>query len=239
MKFSSQCALAGAVFIVIQACATPVDISDDVVQVDPSDFGDGGLPIGQGGSAGSGGGGVSGNPSTAGAPGLSIGGRSGVGGSGTVSAGGSAAGGAAGAAAAGSSGAGGAGGAGGAAGAGTGGGAGSGSAAVFDAESCDFDDPAGCTDLTCQAVCPTNDGNSCLDRCVAVIACVSGNAECDITAQDLMCAVRNAGMPNTCTTAAEPAGGATPTAPAPGQVPQPSFVAQEFIRCICSVPRPL
>ncbi|HTV26016.1 MAG TPA: hypothetical protein VMG12_45270, partial [Polyangiaceae bacterium] len=120
---------------------------------------------------------------------------------------------------------------------------GTGSAAVFDPSSCDFGDTTGCDTLTCQARCPTNDGNSCLNRCVAVVECVTDNvadnptAPC-VTEDDPLCGGRDAGQPRECTTTVEPAGGPNPNAPTGTQAPQPSFVARQFVECICSAPRP-
>ena len=42
-----------------------------------------------------------------------------------------------------------------------------------------------------------------------------------------------ASLPNTCTTLADSAGGANTT-----QTTQPSFVARQFVECVCSSPRP-
>ena len=118
--------------------------------------------------------------------------------------------------------------------AGTGGGAGE---PVFDVNACDFDVLTGCEDLTCEQVCPTNDGGSCRTRCEAVITCLETNTDC-ITEEDPLCGARVQGQPKACTTAVEPAGGATPAPPQNGGNPQPSFVALEFVECICSTPRP-
>jgi hypothetical protein len=263
MNIVLKSALVGAALIVAHACATPVEIVDDVLPSDPSDFGDGGLPLaGTGGGAGAAQGGTGGSGVPAGGTGTGIGGASagtgmqasagsgglpvGTGGTGAGLGGATAQGGAGGApggaggAAAGTGGA--AAGTGGAA-AGTGGAAGTGPTSTFDATQCDFEDPAGCEALTCQAVCPTNDGGSCLTRCNTVITCVSGEeatnpgASC-ITEADPLCGARVQGQAKACTTAVEPAGGANPAAPTGTGNPQPSFVARRFVECICSVPRP-
>jgi hypothetical protein len=116
------------------------------------------------------------------------------------------------------------------------------SLAVFDPAVCDFENLQGCEALTCEAVCPTNDGGSCSVRCASVIECVASEVEdgsCVPSEQDLTCGVRSAfGTPNVCTQVVENAGGPNSPPPAPGQRPQPSFVAQELVRCSCSTPRP-
>ena len=266
MNIVVKSALASAALAFAYACANPIEIEEDVQVVNPSAFGDAGPlggagdDVGQGGAspggaaagvggavpggsgAGGGGAGITGMP-----VGLSGGGGL-PGGAGTGGTGGSVAGtggtsvGAGGTAA----GAGGAGGTGGAA-AGTGGAAagtgGSGTAAEFDPSSCDFTDTTGCDTLDCQASCPTNDGNSCLNRCLAVVQCVSDNvadnpnAPC-VSADDPLCGARDAGQARACTTVVEPAGGPNPNPPSGTQAPQPSFVARQFVECICSVPRP-
>lgn len=113
---------------------------------------------------------------------------------------------------------------------------------VFDPAACDFDDLQGCEALACESVCPTNDGGSCSVRCSAVIECVSAQVQdggCLPTEDDPMCGVRGPfGIPNVCTQVVEAAGGPNVLPPAPGQVPQPSFVARELVRCLCSTPRP-
>jgi hypothetical protein len=250
MNIVVKSALASAALAFGYACATPVEI-DDVQVVDPGAFGDAGLLGGAGGgmgqsgasqggtgagvggaasgSGGAGGAGIGGMPvGLSGSGGLPV---AGAGGSGVGGAGSGGSGGAAGAAA----------GAGGAAGtAGTGG---TGSSAVFDAASCDFADTTGCDTLTCQARCPTNDGGSCSNRCVAVVDCVSEDvasnpdAPC-LTEDDPLCGGRDGGQPRACTTVVEPAGGPNPSAPTGTQAPQPSFVARGFVECICSLPRP-
>lgn len=114
-------------------------------------------------------------------------------------------------------------------------------APVFDAASCDFADLTGCEALTCEAACPTTDGGSCLTRCSNVIDCVSTTFEdgfCVPTEDDLMCGVRFQAQADFCTSVVEPAGGNNPPTPAPGQTPQPAFVARELVRCLCSTPRP-
>jgi hypothetical protein len=256
MNILVKSALAGAAlaFAFASACATPIEIGDDVQVVNPNLLGDagplggagaagqdgtprGGTGAGAGGAtpaaAGMGGGGLSGMPvGSSGAGGLPVAGASGGGAGG---AGGTAGGsGGAGGTAAGAGGAGG--------GAGSAGTGGTGSAAVFDASSCDFEDITGCDTLTCQAACPTNDGNSCLNRCVAVIECVTENvetaAEPCVTADDPLCGARDAGQARACTNVVEPAGGPDPNPPTGTQAPQPSFVARSFVECICSVPRP-
>ena len=56
MKILSQCALAGVLFSVALACATPVELPDDLRVVNPNALGDSGVPGGgSGGSAGNGG----------------------------------------------------------------------------------------------------------------------------------------------------------------------------------------
>jgi hypothetical protein len=105
-----------------------------------------------------------------------------------------------------------------------------------------LDDLQGCEALTCESLCPTNDGGSCFVRCAAVIQCVTLGLEdgsCLPTAEDPMCGVRGPmGQPNVCTQVVDAAGGANVSPPGPGQVPQPSFVARELVRCACSTPRP-
>jgi hypothetical protein len=259
MNIVVKSALASAALAFGYACATPVEI-DDVQEVDPDAFGDAGLLGGAGGGAGQSGAsqggtgaGLGGTASgSGGAGGAGIGGMpvglsgsgglpvAGAGGSGVGGASGGGSGGAAGSAA----GAGGAAGTAGTAGtAGAAGTAGSGSSAVFDPASCDFDDTTGCDTLTCQARCPTNDGGSCSNRCVAVVDCVSEDvasnpdAPC-LTEDDPLCGGRDGGQPRACTTVVEPAGGPNPSAPTGTQAPQPSFVARSFVECICSLPRP-
>jgi hypothetical protein len=254
MNIVVKSALASAALAFAYACATPVEI-DDVQEVDPDAFGDAGLLGGAGGggagqsgaSQGGTGAGLGGTASgSGGAGGAGIGGMpvglSGSGGLPVAGAGGSGVGGASGGGSGGAAGS--AAGAGGAAGtAGTAGTAGSGSSAVFDPASCDFDDTTGCDTLTCQARCPTNDGGSCSNRCVAVVDCVSEDvasnpdAPC-LTEDDPLCGGRDGGQPRACTTVVEPAGGPNPSAPTGTQAPQPSFVARGFVECICSLPRP-
>jgi hypothetical protein len=250
MKIVSRLALLGALLSAVQACATPVELKGcpaalpaadcDVLLASSGDFADAGL----GGAAGNGAGGGSPGPSGGGAGGgspvVGQGGTSNLGGGGTSSGlGGASQGGSSGLGGAGLGGAagGGLGGAGGGAGTGAGGTGGASSAGPFNPNACDFDDPVGCEDVTCAALCPTNDGNSCLNRCLGVIECVSAD-ECVRTEADPLCAVRpQGGGLNTCTELVEQAGGANPPTPNPGQPPQPSFVAREFVRCICSDPR--
>jgi hypothetical protein len=214
----------------------------------------GGTGAGNGGSApgtgGAGGANLAGMPvGLAGAGGLPVAGAggSGAGGAGTGSAGAGAGGAVTGGVggAAGASG-GSAGAAAGAAGttatAGTGAGA---TSAVFDPASCDFGDTTGCDELGCQEGCPTNDGGDCARRCTSVIGCVSGQIENNpdapcVTEADPLCGARLApnGNEKACTSVVEPAGGFDPPPPTGNGNPQPSFVAREFVECICSVPRP-
>lgn len=259
MNIVVKSALASAALAFAYACATPIEIEDDVQTVNPNAFGDAGVFAGAGGGAGqsgasqggtgaglggtaSGTGGVGG----AGVAGMPVG-SSGSSGLPSAGAGGSGAGGVGGTAGGSGGAAGTAAGAGGAAGtagsAGAAGSGGTGSSAVFDPGSCDFVNTAGCETLTCQARCPTNDGNSCLNRCVAVIECVSDDvasnpdAPC-VTEADPLCGARDGGQPRACTTVVEPAGGPNPNPPSGTQAPQPSFVARAFTECICSLPRP-
>jgi hypothetical protein len=251
MNIVRQCALVGASLIVAYACANPVSIDEDVFVASPGDFGDAGLlpsvggttGVGTGGS-GSGVGGTSaatgGTSSSTGGTGAGVGGNgNGVGGTGaSVGGTGSGTGGTGAATGGTASGTGGTGvGTGGTAqggtGAGTGGtGAGTGgtgSQAAFDPESCNFTDPTGCEDLACDQVCPdpNSDGNSCLGRCTPVITCVTDNAAC-VTEADPLCGGRNQGQPKECTTVVEPAGGFNST-----NSNQPSFVARQFVDCMC------
>jgi hypothetical protein len=256
MNIVVKSALAGAVVVVAHACATPVEIADDVLPVDPSTFGDGGLPpagAGGGGGGGASGTAQSGTGAATGGSGVAAGGTAGGVGAGV---GGASAGSGMQAAAGASTlpvgtggtatGVGGAtaqGGVGGAAGspatAGTGGTpaaagtTGTGETGVFDAASCDFDDLTGCEDLACLAACPTNDGGSCSTRCQTLITCVTTDPECTITEADPLCATRIGGAAAACTAEADSAGGATTT-----QTTAPSFVARRLVECICSVPRP-
>lgn len=120
---------------------------------------------------------------------------------------------------------------------------GAGAVSVFDPGACDFTDTTGCEALACEASCPTNDGNSCVSRCLPVVECVSddvasnGAATC-VTEGDPLCGARTNGTPNVCTNVVEPAGGPNPAAPTGNGAPQPSFVARQFIECMCSSPRP-
>jgi hypothetical protein len=257
MNIVVKSALVGAALVVGYACATPVEIVDDVLPSDPSDFGDGGLALaGTGGGAGEAQGGTGGSGVPAGGTGTGIGGASagtgmqasagsgglpvGTGGTGAGLGGATAQGGAGGAAAGGTGGAaagtgGAAAGTGGAA-AGTGGAAGTvgtGPTGTFDPAACDFADVTGCETLTCLAACSTTDGGSCRTRCEALITCVSTDADCVISEADPLCAARNVGAANACTNQADSAGGADTTT-----TTQPAFVARRFVECICSVPRP-
>jgi hypothetical protein len=260
MNIVVKSALVSAALALSYACATPVEI-DDVQVVDPNVFGDGGLLGGAGGGTGQGGAsqggtgagvagstsGAGGSPSgiagtpvgMSGAGGLPVGGAgtgggsTGVGGA-SVGAGGGAAGAAAGA-----------GGTPGSAGsAGTAGTGGTGSSAVFTPSSCDFDDTEGCDDLTCQNACLPGDGNDCINRCTPIVTCVSNNVAANpaapcVTEADPTCGARsNSGTSNVCTNAVDQGGGPNPAAPAAGARPAPSFVARQFIECICSLPRP-
>ncbi len=238
-------ALAGVALVMAYACANPVDIRGDVLPVDPSAFGDGGVLLGgAAGSAGVGG-------AAQGGTGAGIGGTS-AGTGGTVNAGSGGAGmqaglsgaggapiGAGGTVSDGTGGtapAGGTAGVGGASGGGTGGGAGTGgtgTTGAFDPGACDFEDLAGCEDLSCEAACSTTDGGSCRTRCEALLTCVSTDPECAITEADPLCAARNGGTPNACTQEADSAGGAATT-----QETQPAFVARQLVECICTTPRP-
>jgi hypothetical protein len=255
MNIIVKSALAGAALVVAYACATPVEIAGDVLPSDPSDFGDGGLPLaGTGGGAGAAQGGTGGSGVPAGGTGSGISGASGgtgmqasagsvglpvgTGGTGAGLGGATAQGGAGGAAAGAGGSAAGVGGSvagtGGAAGtAGTGGTVGTGATGTFDPAACDFADVTGCETLTCLAACSTTDGGSCRTRCEALITCVSTDADCVISEADPLCAARNVGAANACTNQADSAGGADTTT-----TTQPAFVARRFVECICSVPRP-
>jgi hypothetical protein len=249
MNIVVKSALAGAVVVIAYACATPVEIVDDVLRVDPSTFGDGGLPLagagGAGGASGTSqggtGAGTGGSGVAAGGTGGGVGGASagsgmqasagagtlpvGTGGTATGVGGATAQGGAAGGAP-GTPATAGTGGTPAAAGTGATGG-------VFDAASCDFDELTGCEDLACLAACPTNDGGSCSTRCQTLITCVATDPACAISEADPLCAARVGGTPAACTQEADAAGGATTT-----QTTAPAFVARQFVECICSVPRP-
>src|SRR5690606_33775951 len=99
-------------------------------------------------------------------------------------------------------------------------------------------------DLTCQAACSTNDGGDCSRRCTAVVACASGevpddpNLPCVPSEDDPLCGGRDQGLLRACTNTVESAGGFDPAPPTGAGNPQPSFVARQFVECICSVPRP-
>jgi hypothetical protein len=251
MNIVCKCALVGASLIAAYACANPVDITNDVLLANPNDFGDGGILPGTGGTTGVGGtastagtgagvGGTNastgGTASGVGGTGAGVGGTgAGVGGTGSGTGGTGAGVGGTGAGTGGTgtggTGTGGTGAGTGGTGAGTGGTGGT-STAVFDVDSCSFTNTAGCDDLACAQVCPTNDGNSCLNRCNAVITCVTDNSDC-IAEDDPLCGARVQGQPKDCTTVVEPAGGANPS-----DTNQPSFVARQFVECLCSVPRP-
>ena len=243
MNIVTKCVLAltGASLVVAYACANPVEIIDDVIRVDPDTFGDGGVvggASGLGGSAGAveqgGSGGTAGTTGgTAGTGGTSTGGG-GTGGTGAGTGGtGAGTGGTAGTGA-GTGGAAGTGGVAGSAGsAGSAGTAGTGNTAVFDADSCDFVDTAGCEALACATACPANMGNYCEDACTALITCVSTDAGCTITEADPLCAARVNNQDNVCTAEANTAGGAAQTQPT-----SPAFIARSLVNCLCSVPRP-
>jgi hypothetical protein len=252
MNILVKSALAGVVLVIAYACANPVEIEGDVLKVDPSAFGDAGVtPAAAGGPSGAAqsgtGAGIAGSGLSAGSTGVGGAGtgssmqaaaqtgalpvgtggtRTGVGGATAQGGTGSVPGGAGGVpAAAGTGGT--------PAAAGTGGTGAQGTGpAVFDPASCDFDDTSGCEDLTCLAACSTTDGGYCRTSCQTLVTCVTTDPACTITAADPLCAVRAGGTPTACTSEAESGGGANPT-----QATQPAFVAREFIRCICSVPR--
>ena len=259
MNIVVKSALAGAALVVAYACANPVDIEGDVLRVDPSAFGDAGVLLGgAAGSAGVGGAaqggtgpGTGGTSSSTGGTGSALGGTGGTGmqaglsgaGGVPIGAGGTLGAGTGGTAPAGGTGGAAAGAGGGAGTGGTGGTGGTDATGTFDSGSCDFEDLAGCEDLTCETVCPTNDGGSCLNRCVAVIDCVAADvaanpAEPCVTEADPLCGVRAGGQPNTCTNVVEPAGGPNPAAPTGTGNPQPSFVARQLVECVCTTPRP-
>lgn len=106
---------------------------------------------------------------------------------------------------------------------------------VFDPAACDFGDLTGCESTTCAAACRANAGSFCLETCTAIIDCVSEAHElgiCELTEEDPLCAARNAGSQNVCTTEVERGGGAIP------QPELPSFVARQLVHCLCSTPRP-
>jgi hypothetical protein len=232
MKIVSQCALAGVLFSVAQACAVAVDISDDIQQVNPSSLGDSGVPSGGQGAGGSAGDNATGRGGSgqSGVGGTGLSGSSGAGGQlggagGTIGGGG----------AAGASGAGGAaGGAGGAAGTtGTAGTGGTGSSSVFDPEACDFDSIAGCEAFACVTACPAGQGEYCVDTCNAIVTCVAAVDPVCATEQDPICGARDSGgAVSECTTEADSGGGATTT-----DANQPAFKARRFVQCLCSVPR--
>jgi hypothetical protein len=231
MKILSQCALAGVLFSVASACATPVELPDDLQQVDPNALRDGGVPGGgSGGSAGNGAIGQGGSGQS-GFGGTASGGRGGAGGQPGGVGGTTGGGGAAGASGAGGSLAGGAGGAAGAAGtAGTGG---TGSASVFDPEACDFENVAGCEAFACAQACPPNMGTYCTNTCTALVTCVSGTTPVCASEQDPVCGTQSGGVDSECTFEANQGGGAATT-----DVNSPTFKARALIDCLCSVPRP-
>jgi hypothetical protein len=183
------------------------------------------LPVAGAGAAGAGGpGGGAGGAAAGGAGGAASGGVGGV----------AAAGGGSASAAAGAAGT-----------AGTAGTGGTGTTSEFDPASCDFDDTTGCDSLDCQAACPTTDGGDCARRCTAVVDCVADEVASNldppcVTEADPLCGARLPpnGTEKACTTVVEPAGGANPAPPNGNGAPQPSFVARQFVECICSVPRP-
>ena len=248
MNIVTKYALAGASLVAVYAyaCATPLDIDEDVIIVDPSIFGDGGVPLaGASGLGGAGGGGAAGDTSQAGTGG---GGNAGTGGSAGSNAG---TGGSAGAAggAAGSAGTGGSGGAAGsgagaggapqagaggqAGGAGTAGSAGTagtgGTTGEFNAANCEFTDPTGCEDLDCESACPAGGGAYCPDTCNALLTCVTTDPDCTVSEADPLCAERDGGTPNTCTAQADSGGGAGSTQPT-----SPAFIAREYVNCMCT-----
>lgn len=174
------------------------------------------------GAAGAGGSAAAGGAAGSGAAGSGAAG-SGAAGSGAA---GTSSGGAAGAGAGGAAGSGAAGsGAAGSGSAGTGSG-GTGSQSIFNPASCDFDDLTGCEDLGCN--CPEE---RCGTRCTNIVTCLSDNITC-ITEADPLCAIRNNGTPNTCTTVVETGGGVN------ADNNQPSGIVRELVNCVCSDPRP-
>jgi hypothetical protein len=233
MKILSQCALVSALFI--PACATPLEIKDDVLPVDPSSFGDAGPSgAGNGGSSRGGGAGLAGRAGVAqggtgaglagtgsGQAGAGVGGQTagGFGGTG-AGAGGTTAGNGAGGAAAG-------------AGAGGAGAGGTGAQGTFTPSSCSFDNQTGCEAFGCQN-CPANSGSYCADNCPPIIQCVLvDNLGCS-TAQDPLCGARTGNTGNACLAFVESFGG--DSNPPPGS---PAFVARELVNCVCTVPRPI
>lgn len=232
MKILSQCALAGVLFSVAQACATPVEISDDIQEVNPDSLGDSGVPgggqgsggsagndgLGQGGSGqgGASGGGSSGSSGAAGQPGGAGGTLGGGGAAGAPGGAGGAPGGAGGAAGA----------------AGTAGTGGTTATSVFDPAECDFESITGCETFACVNACPAGQGTYCTTACNAIVTCVSETEPLCATEQDPICGARNGGAESECTPEADSAGGATTT-----DANQPAFKARRFIQCLCSVPR--
>lgn len=246
MNIVTKYALAGASLVAVYAyaCATPLDIDEDVIIVDPSVFGDGGVPLaGASGLAGQGGGGAGGDTSQGGTGGAGNAGTGGSAGSSSAGTGGSggAAGGAAGTggsgggagAGAGAGGAPQAGAGGQAGGAGTAGSAGTagtgGGTGEFNAANCNFTDPTGCEDLDCATACPAGGGNYCPDTCNLLLTCVTTDPECEVSEADPLCAERDGGTPNTCTAEADSGGGAGSTQPT-----SPAFIAREYVNCMCT-----
>jgi hypothetical protein len=87
-------------------------------------------------------------------------------------------------------------------------------------------DSGRCDDSSCASACPTNDGNYCRDSCQAVIDCVTANPQCQ-TLSDPVCALRNIGRPNECTSVWENATG--------DAMNSPGKVALAYITCVCEL----
>jgi hypothetical protein len=248
MRTLSLLSAMASVAVLPYACATPVEIADDVQIVDSFDGGvvAGASSAGSAGSAGTPGG--SGASGAAGGSGSANAGSANNGGSanggsangGSTNNGGSANGGSAQSGSGGASGAAGntamggttaLGGTGGVDAAGGVGGDGTDPPEpVFDPDACDLSDRGGCEDLACEVLCPAQ---QCGTRCTDIVTCIEANPGCS-TEADPTCGIRIGPMstPNVCTSVVEPGGGAN--APAD----QPAGVVRELMECVCSVPRP-
>jgi len=244
MKNASHWALLSAALVlgIAHACATPEDITVcqpgrnladcDVILSRASDFeGDASVPSAQGGSDGlpppSGGSAGTTAPvpsgGAAGASSPASGGSAGQGGAGAGGASGGAAG-----SGAGTGGVTGTAGTGGAAGtAGTSGTGGTTAQSTFNPAACDFDNTTGCQNLGC--ICAQE---QCGARCTNIVQCLRDNIDC-ITAADPLCALRSAGVANTCTAQVDTGGGANTT-----DANQPAAIVRALVNCVCSDPRP-
>ncbi|MEO8179937.1 MAG: hypothetical protein ABI895_13975 [Deltaproteobacteria bacterium] len=251
MKTVSQWALLSAALVlgIAYACATPEEITVcqsgrnladcDVILSEASDFDppDASVQALQGGSDGvsppsGGSAGTTVAPPSGGAAGTSSPASGGSAGQGAAGSGQSAgAGGASGGAAGSGAGTGGVAGTGGSAGsAGTTGASGAGGTTAqsnFSPASCDFDNTTGCQNLGCTCA-----QEQCGARCTNIVQCLRDNIDC-ITEADPLCAIRNAGAPNTCTAQVDTGGGATTT-----DANQPATIVRALVNCVCSDPRP-